>query len=140
MNQRLNRSEVTRFIFVSIALSMLVTGCNNPRSVSIQIVEPKEPSSQGVHKQPRPPAHVPAHGYRKTFAYQYYPTPNVYYEPSRNVYFYLSDGQWVMAVGLPSSIHLDVGEMVTLELPTNRPYVEKAKHIKQVNYRLKGPK
>jgi hypothetical protein len=51
----------------------------------------------------------------------YYPTANVYYEPPRNVYFYFSDGRWVMAVSLPSSIRLDMDESVTLELVTTRP-------------------
>ena len=42
-----------------------------------------------------------------------------------------------MAVSLPSFIRIDVGEAVTLELETDRPYVENPQHIKQVKYKGK---
>jgi hypothetical protein len=134
--QESGRRVGAKFMFGSMVVGMVAVGCTTPQSVGIRIGEPRHPV---VHKQPGPPSHAPAHGYRKKFAYQYYPTANVYYEPTRNVYFYLSDGTWVMAVSLPSSIQLDMGESVTLELETNRPYVENATHIRQVQYKRKGP-
>ncbi len=140
MNQRLELSLGARFIFVSIALSMLGTGCSSPQSVGIRIGEPDEPSYRVVHKHPGPPAHAPAHGYRKKVVYYYYPTANAYYDHSRRVYFYLSGTKWQMAVSLPSSIRIDVHERVSLELETDRPYVYNAQHIKQVKYKGKGPK
>jgi hypothetical protein len=127
---------VAKFLFMALAIGTLAFGCSSPRSVGIQI---GDPDSRVVTKQPGPPPHAPGHGYRKIFVYQYYPTANVYYEPSRNVYFYLSGDKWVMAVSLPSSIRLDMGESVTLELETTRPYVENAHHIRQVKYKGKGP-
>jgi hypothetical protein len=105
--------------------------------VGIQI---GDPGYRGVHKHPGPPPHAPAHGYRKKFAYHYYPTVNVYYDPARDMYFYLSGREWKMAVSLPSSIRIDVQEAVSLELETDQPYVENAKHIRQVKYKGNGPK
>jgi len=140
MKQGLDLSLGVRFIFVSIALSLLATGCSSPRSVGIRIGEPDEPSYRVVHKHPGPPPHAPAHGYRKKVVYYYYPTANAYYDQSRGVYFYLSGTEWQMAVSLPSSIRLNVHERVSLELETDRPYVFNAQHIKQVKYKGKGPK
>ncbi len=127
-------------IIVSVALGTLTIGCSSPRSVGIHIGDRDRPSYPVVHKRPGPPPHAPAHGYRKKFAYQYYPTSNVYYDRSRGVYFYLSGSQWEMAISLPTSIHIDIKEAVSLELDTDRPYVDNASHIKQVKYKGKGPK
>ena len=127
-------------IIVSVALGTLAIGCSSPRSVGIHIGDHDRPHHPVVYKKPGPPPHAPAHGYRKKFAYHYYPTANVYYDRSRGVYFYLSDSQWAMAVSLPSSVHININEAVSLELETDRPYVDNASHIKQVKYKGKGPK
>lgn len=126
-----------KFILMSIALGTLAIGCSSPRSVGIQI---GDHDHRIVHNQPGPPSHAPAHGYRKKVAYQYYPTVNVYYDQSRDVFFYLSGSKWEMAASLPSSIRIDLQEAVSLELETDQPYVENARHIKQVKYKGKGPK
>ncbi len=125
---------------LALALCVLSAGCSSPRSVGILIGDPEEPDYRVAQKRPGPPPHAPAHGYRKKFAYEYYPTVNVYYDRSRQVYFYLSGRDWQMAVSLPSTIRLDVSEVVSLELETDRPYLENAQHIKQVKYQGKGPK
>jgi hypothetical protein len=123
MKQRLDLSVGVRFIFVSLAFSMLTTGCSSPQSVGIRIGGPEEPSYRVVHTHPGPPPHAPAHGYRKKVVYYYYPTANAYYDQSRGVYFYLSGTEWQMAVSLPSSIRINVQERISLELETDRPAV-----------------
>jgi hypothetical protein len=140
MKQKFWLKVGTKLICVAIAFSMLAIGCSSPRSVGIRIGDSDGRDYRVVHKQPGPPPHAPAHGYRKKFAYQYYPTTNVYYDRSRGIYFYLSGRDWQMAVSLPSSIRIDIDEAVSLELETDRPYTENAKHMKQVKYSGKGPK
>ena len=129
-----------QFFLLALAWCVLSVGCSSPRSVGIQISDPEEPDYRVEHKRPGPPAHAPAHGYRKKYAYDYYPTANVYYDRSRQVYFYLAGRDWQMAVALPSTIRLNVSEAVSLELETDRPYRENAQHVKQVKYQGKGPK
>ena len=140
MKQHSMLKQNFQLLVVVGVLGGLMIGCSSPQSVGIQIGESERTHYPVVHKQPGPPPHAPAHGYRKKFAYQYYPTANVYYDQSRRVYFYLSGSEWEMAVSLPSSLRIDVREAVSLELETDRPYMENDKHIKQVKYKEKGPK
>ena len=76
-----------------------------------------------------PPAHAPAHGYRAKQQYYYYPGANVYFSPSRGLYFYLaSDGTWKMSVSLPGPVKVQLGDRVSLELDTDMPYKYNAEH------------
>jgi hypothetical protein len=78
-----------------------------------------------------PPDHAPAHGYRAKHQYRYYPDSQVYFDPSRSVYFYIEKGSWRMAASLPSFIGLSSG-FVTLGMDSDKPYTHhhehKAKH------------
>ena len=78
-----------------------------------------------------PPPHAPAHGYRRKYAYRYYPNDQVYYDVDRRLYFYLAGGNWKVAVALPSSVHLDLGGYVRLEMDSDIPYVDNVKHRKK---------
>jgi len=127
-------------LLLALAWCILLVGCGSPKSVGVRIGNPEEPGYRVAHKHHGPPPHAPAHGYRKKFAYYYYPTTNVYYDRSRKVYFYLSGRNWQVSVSLPSSLRVDVNEAVSLELTTDRPYLENDRHIKQVKYMGKGPK
>ena len=69
-----------------------------------------------------PPPWAPAHGYRAKHEYRYYPSEQVYYEESRNVYFYRSDGKWHVSADLPEIIGSVLGDSVHLEMDTERPY------------------
>jgi hypothetical protein len=52
-----------------------------------------------------PPSHAKAHGVKKK--YKYYPTANVYFDPSSRKYTYHKDGRWTTVNSLPSSIRLN---------------------------------
>jgi hypothetical protein len=69
-----------------------------------------------------PPAHAPAHGYRKKFQYRYYPSAQVYFDIDRRLYFYYEGGRWSASASLPGSIRVSLGESVHVELETDRPY------------------
>ena len=78
-----------------------------------------------------PPPHAPAHGYRAKYKYHYYPSAKVYFDISRKVYFYLEADRWKMSVSLPSRFHIRVGQHVTIEMESDRPYTAFDKHNKK---------
>lgn len=75
-----------------------------------------------------PPPHAPAHGYRAKHQYYYYPAINAYYAPVRGVYFYYSGGSWQVGVSLPASLSVKIGDRVSLELDTDKPYIYNGEH------------
>jgi hypothetical protein len=74
------------------------------------------------YEEPGPPPWAPAHGYRAKHHYRYYPDSHVYFDVGRGLYFYYSGGDWHASASLPGGIHIDVGDYVTLEMDTDRPY------------------
>jgi hypothetical protein len=54
----------------------------------------------------------------------YYPNSYVYFESGRNLYFYLDGGTWKMGASLPSTLRLDAGGAVTIEMDSDQPYSE----------------
>lgn len=83
----------------------------------------------GINKPKGPPPHAPAHGYRAKYGYQYYPEAYVYYDTSNRVYFYLDSGNWVVGVDLPERIRVRLGDFVTVQLETDKPYTHFAEHL-----------
>ena len=75
-----------------------------------------------LHREKAPPPWAPAHGYRAKHQYRYYPSSHVYYDTGRGIYFYYGDGKWRISVSLPSHIHIDAGDYVSLEMNTDEPY------------------
>jgi hypothetical protein len=102
------------FLFVSLA------ACGGTRVVVEG--EGERESRHGYHRGGGPPPWAPAHGYRAKHKYRYYPDARVYYDTGRKVYFYWRDGKWRVSVSLPASIRLSVGDYVTLEMDSERPY------------------
>ncbi len=104
----------------SVVLSLLVCtvliGC---KSAGVTIGKSHEPSP-GVRG--GPPAHAPAHGYRRKFGYHYYPDQHVYYAPDRGTYFWLEGEAWKVSVELPNHIALNLGDRVSIELDSQTPY------------------
>lgn len=66
-------------------------------------------------------------GYR----YRYYPGAEVYYDASRSIYFYISEGVWLSAPVLPRYISIDRNSYVIVELDTPAPYREHHTTIKR---------
>lgn len=54
--------------------------------------------------------------------YEYYPDAQVYFDPSRQLYFYMEGNQWASRANLPPQIKVRVGAPVMVELNTERPY------------------
>jgi len=83
------------------------------------------------HKKGGPPAHAKAHGYRVKHKYRYYPDCSVYHDAKRGLYFYIKGGNWEVGASLPNNLQVGLGESVSLELDTDRPYTYHADHVKQ---------
>lgn len=68
-----------------------------------------------------PPAHAPAHGYRKKYQYRYYPDAQVYYAADRGLYFWIEGGNWTLGARLPDHITVDLSSGVSVELDSDTP-------------------
>ena len=100
--------------------------------------QPEQHQVKNKKKNGGPPAHAPAHGYRAKHQYRYYPTQMVYHDTDRGLYFYLKGDNWEVGASLPSRLKAGLGESVTIELDTDKPYVHNSDHIKK--YPPKRPK
>ncbi len=78
-----------------------------------------------------PPDHAPAHGYRAKHQYRYYPSRSVYLDTARGLYFYLKGDNWEVGASLPTSLKSGLGDYVSFELDTDKPYVHHAEHVKK---------
>lgn len=83
------------------------------------------------NKKGGPPDHAPAHGYRQKHQYRYYPANSVYYDSARGFYFYLKGENWEVGASLPTGLKADLGNFVSIELDTDKPYIYYAEHKKQ---------
>lgn len=69
-----------------------------------------------------PPAHAPAHGYRKKFGYKYYPSKKVYYCSQRRIYFWMEGNGWRLGTSLPAGLTVDASESISLDIDEETPY------------------
>jgi hypothetical protein len=79
-------------------------------------------------KRSGPPPHAKAHGYRAKHTYRYYPCARAYFDVHRHVYFYLEGDIWRMSVSLPSELQVHLGEHVTIEMDSDKPYTRFEEH------------
>ena len=93
--------------------------------------EQQEVRSKSKPKKNGPPAHAPAHGYRAKHQYRYYPSSNVYKDTERGIYFYLKGDNWEVGASLPLPLREGLGESVSLELDTDKPYIHHAEHVEK---------
>lgn len=120
-------------LFTLLSLSLLLAGC----LISAQgdrgriVIADKNPI-RTTAKKAGPPPHAKAYGHRAKYRYHYYPNASVYFDTGRSVYFYLdSAGAWRMAVSLPQSLKVHLGDNVTIEMETDRPYTKYHEHKKK---------
>ena len=117
------------FILVVIFSSSAIAG----GSFTFKWGKDQQPEQHQVkHKKNKggPPAHAPAHGYRAKHQYRYYPTQKVYHDTDKGLYFYLKGDNWEVGASLPTHLKASLGESVTIELDTDKPYVHNSDHIR----------
>ena len=132
--KRLFISLTTCFFIIS---TQLIFGCAGTKVKAKY--EPKDNSgytkaehkNKHKHKKGGPPAHAKAHGYRAKHKYHYYPDCSVYHDTERGLYFYIKGSSWEVGASLPHNLQIGLGESVSLELETDRPYTYHADHVKQ---------
>jgi len=122
------------FVFSSFFL-FLISGCvvlepaNKPppgkRPAYVPSPRPKRPVGHG------PPPHAKAHGYRAKHRYRYYPAVGVYFDVNRRIFFYIAGATWKAAADLPGRLKVRLGDFVSLELATDRPYDYYDRHRKK---------
>ena len=106
-------------------------------SFSFKWGKDKEPENNQVKhtykhkKKGGPPPHAPAHGYRAKHKYRYYPSSNVYKDTEKGLYFYLKGEKWEVGASLPLPLKEGLGESVSFELETDKPYIHHTEHVKQ---------
>ena len=93
--------------------------------------EQQQVQSKSKPKKGGPPDHAPAHGYRAKHQYRYYPSSNVYKDTQRGAYFYLKGDNWEVGASLPLPLREGLGESVSLEMDTDKPYIHHAEHVKK---------
>ncbi len=134
-------SNPAKRLFIGLATGFFITsailtiGCTGSK---INVKYEKEDNSRyskaehkHKHKKGGPPAHAPAHGYRAKHKYRYYPDSSVYHDTERSLYFYFKGGNWEVGASLPHNFQMGLGESVSLELDTDRPYTYHTDHVKQ---------
>ncbi len=123
------------YIFIIIFVFLFVGSAFADSSNSVKIAKDNEMEYGQIKERFKhhsgPPAHAPAYGYRAKYQYHYYPRCKVYYDTARGIYFYLKGENWEVGVSLPSHLKNDLGEYVSLELETDRPYLFYEEHNKK---------
>ena len=130
--------RLTKELIICFAIGLFISGFNSNviagGSISIKWGDRSEsdnPPAAKKHKKQGPPAHAPAHGYRAKHQYRYYPSESVYYDTGRGLYFYLKGSNWEVGASLPRSLRMGLGDYVSMELDTDKPYVHHKEHIKK---------
>jgi len=123
-------NTVTKTLLCSVsAMFLLSLGACQIKSFGVKI--DKDPEAVVVAKsKPKagPPPHAPAHGYRAKYSYQYYPSCYVYFDVSRRCYFYLAGDVWKVSASLPLELRVQLGEYVSIEMDTDKPYTKFKDH------------
>jgi hypothetical protein len=132
----MNHNLFTRLVICLAIGFFIVTFNSNVFGGSISIKWGKGSDSDNApvakkHKKQGPPAHAPAHGYRAKHQYRYYPSRSVYYDTGRGLYFYLKGDNWEVGASLPSSLRVGLGDSVSIELDTDKPYIHHKDHQKK---------
>lgn len=120
----MDRHKLTRaLVFIVFLVFCFPLGCTR---VGIH-------AGGGAPPEPRggPPPHAPAHGYRAKHHYHYYPSDYVYFDLSRKAYFYMEGGAWRMSVSLPEHLRIKLGNSVSIDMDTDRPYTHFEEHKKK---------
>ena len=120
-------------LFSILSLALLLSGCLISAQGDLgQVAIADETPTHTTTYKPGPPPHAKAYGHRAKHLYHYYPDASVYFDTGRSVYFSLdSTGAWRMTVSLPQSLKVRLGDNVTIEMETDRPYASYHEHKKK---------
>lgn len=129
------KTTLSKKMFIGLAIGFFIVaaifaaGCS-PKKVKF-VYDSGYSESGHTHKKKGPPAHAPAHGYRAKHHYRYYPGCSVYFDSGRKLYFYIKGDRWEVGVSLPNHLRVRLGDSVSIELDTDKPYIHHAEHVKK---------
>jgi len=112
-------------LFMIILCIMSMASLNACKTVGVQV---NLPPVLGEYVKPDPPAHAKAHGYRAKYTYRFYPDAAVYFDISSKSYFYLCRNEWRVSMTLPQTLRVKLGDCVTIEMDTDKPYTRFKEH------------
>jgi hypothetical protein len=107
-------------VFGVFVLFLLSLGACNIKSLGVQIGE-----------EPGPVVVAKSNSKGGPYSYRYYPSCYVYFDISRKFYFYLAGDGWMVSASLPASMRVQLGDHVSIEMDTDRPYTKFKEHKKK---------
>lgn len=108
---RFHDQKIILLILLLVALSAL-SGCRRP-----PLPAPGPVIIDDGHPGRRP------HQRSRYYRYRYFPAYEIYYDTSRRLYFYFSNGRWLSVRVLPRHYHIDARDYVIVELEGLKPHV-----------------
>ena len=112
-------------VFMIIVCVISIASLNGCKTAGVQV---DFSTVLGEYVKPGPPAHAKAHGYRAKHTYRFYPEAAVYFDISSKSYFYLCGNEWRVAVTLPQTLRIKLGDYVTIEMDADKPYTKFKEH------------
>ena len=67
-------------------------------------------------------AQTSASSQQKAYRYQYFSDAQVYFDPSRELYFYMFNGEWTKSPALPREFRNRLGDFVVIETDDDDPH------------------
>jgi len=134
MSCNLTKRFLVRLAIGFFAVSVIfMVGCTPKKVLVVYDKDGNSGYSEvgNTHKKGGPPPHAPAHGYRAKYHYRYYPDCSVYYDSGREIYFYIKGDHWEVGASLPRHLQIGLGDSVSIELDTDKPYIHHAEHVKK---------
>ncbi len=114
------------FIFILFLSGITFSSCTTST-----YIEKKSPSTESVTEPATEPSTSPSigtspweptPGEMAKFTYRYFPLSFVYFNIDKGIYFYLSEGKWVVSYSLPQTIPIDRDDYVILKMMIDKPY------------------
>jgi len=120
---------VRTLVYVVFVIFLLSLGACQIKSTGVQVDEEPQPAVV-VESKPKdgPPPLVQDLGYRAKYSYRYYNQSCVYFDVSRKYYFFQAGDGWEVSDSLPVGMNRQLGEYVTIEMETDRPYTKFKEH------------
>ncbi len=113
--------RIVKSVTLAVLSGALLAGCSGQISVG-----PGAGSSPaGARVAQGPPAHAPAHGYRRNFQYRYWSKQDVYYDLQNRQYVWFDAGVWRVGVTLPDRFRIDPEGGMFMESETPLPWLDR---------------
>ena len=107
---------MTSKLLLTSLLILALVGCTEIRITRDPATTPRARAGHG------PPAHAPAHGYRRKFEYVHYADADVYYARDRDRWFWIEGDSWRVGTTLPDHIVVDLDGGTVVGLDSDKPY------------------